>query len=224
MTCARPLSVRRIRKRSRPDSGLANSRPASPRTEILAAEDPTRYAPGSAHFLRETGTPAGEIGNLPISNVSFQTRQRVLRVGPAFACRPSPNGNTPPVEEPPRAHYARLDEIAWFARNSGKQKPDIPAILKEGPNLLLRRLEIENGASPKPGGLKQPNAYGLFDMLGNVREWTAGEWTGGSTADDPNSEDSSSTGKQRVIRGEQFLDACVPRSRLEPRPYGRNRT
>jgi formylglycine-generating enzyme required for sulfatase activity len=47
---------------------------------------------------------------------------------------------------------ATLDQIAWFTDNSGGQTHDV--------------------------GLKLPNAWGFYDMLGNVCEWCADEWVG----------------------------------------------
>jgi formylglycine-generating enzyme required for sulfatase activity len=51
--------------------------------------------------------------------------------------------------------YGPVDVIAWYARNSGAG--------------------AVAWGMPRPGGLKQPNSFGLYDMLGNVHEWNS-DW------------------------------------------------
>jgi formylglycine-generating enzyme required for sulfatase activity len=73
-------------------------------------------------------------------------------------------------------YYGNLDAIAWYDSNSGSKT--------------------------HPVGQKQPNGYGLYDMLGNVWEWCSdwyGEsYYGGSPAADPKG---PSSGQYRVVRG-----------------------
>ena len=75
------------------------------------------------------------------------------------------------------ARYGELDRIAWYARNTTGKLTQV--------------------------GLQQANAWGLHDMLGNVREWTA-DWYGayrtynGFASVDPSG---PSTGSLRVARG-----------------------
>jgi len=71
------------------------------------------------------------------------------------------------------ARYGPLDAVAWYNGNSG--------------------------GTTHPVGLKQPNAYGLYDMLGNVWEWTADNY--------------DAAGKYKVIRGGSwFYDSWFVRA------------
>ena len=76
------------------------------------------------------------------------------------------------------ARYGQLDAIAWYSGNSGNQT--------------------------HPVRQKRPNSWGLYDMLGNVKEWVA-DWyeknyyqTLPSPATDPTG---PASGVQRVLRG-----------------------
>src|SRR5262249_517351 len=79
--------------------------------------------------------------------------------------------------------YGELDEIAWYRRNSGEMLHDV--------------------------GVKQPNAWGFHDMIGNVWEWCWDVF------------DPTRYGPYRVFRGGGFADeprACRASCRRKSHP------
>jgi formylglycine-generating enzyme required for sulfatase activity len=113
-----------------------------------------------------------------------------------YACRAGTTGNFAGIN---------LDAMAWYANNSGRAGLDVPS---SGPG-YYRRL-TENGAQTHPVGAKLPNAFGLYDMHGNVWEWCQ-DWYHETYEGAPTDGSAWVTGDElashyRVLRGGSWAD------------------
>jgi formylglycine-generating enzyme required for sulfatase activity len=87
------------------------------------------------------------------------------------------------------ARYGELDAVAWYKANSAAGR---------------------GGPGTHPVATKQANGFGLYDMLGNVEEWTSDWYDAGYYAQSPAADPQGpATGKYRVQRGGSWFDMAA---------------
>jgi formylglycine-generating enzyme required for sulfatase activity len=132
----------------------------------------------------------------PVEKVSWTDCQEYVGKLNTLDPRPSPPGTFRLPTEAEWEYACRagttgayagiLDEMGWYDKNSGK--------------------------TTHPVGQKKPNAWGLWDMHGNVWEWCA-DWAGNYPAGPATDPAGPETGECRVMRGGSWnFDASICRA------------
>jgi len=156
----------------------------------IFCEETGRDKPGDSGWGR---------GNRPVINVSWQNADDFCKW---LSAKTGENVHLPTEAQWEYAcragttgdRYGKLDEIAWYYKNSkGKTHPVAQ---------------------------KKPNAYGLYDMLGNVREW-CNDFYGYYPEEAVTNPTGPESGKFRVLRGGSWMDfgegaRSADRNRINP--------
>ena len=114
------------------------------------------------------------------------------------------------------ARYGPLDEIAWYADNSGQHRLDSNSLWDEDQERYENRLNedqqqyykrlIANGDRAHEVAGKRPNALGLYDTLGNVWEWVNDWFDVLYYSHSPNTDPpGAQSGSMRILRGGSYL-------------------
>jgi formylglycine-generating enzyme required for sulfatase activity len=123
----------------------------------------------------------------------------------------------------------QLDNFAWFDRNSGVVEIDPLKLWNDEPvsDKVFAKL-IDIGCRPHPVGEKASNAWGFYDMYGNVREWCSNKY--GTYSNIRNLSENIygpdiTDGAGYVCKGGSFLDSsenCDSGYRYQVNPYEQN--
>jgi formylglycine-generating enzyme required for sulfatase activity len=127
--------------------------------------------PDPALFLGKDLNPGWNGKSMPVVNVNWTDAGRYCE---------AVSGRLPTEAEweyaaragSDEARFGRVQEVAWFASNSGDQWLEAESLRGDAHAQAL----ATNGNRPHDAGLLSSNSWGLTDMLGNAAEWVADDY------------------------------------------------
>lgn len=149
----------------------------------------SRYEVTQLQWFSEMGLNPSEFdkcgGNCPVENVSWDDAQR-------FIAKLNAKNDGFVYSLPTEAQW----EYAARAGTTGKWAGDLGSMAWYSDN---------SGGRTQPVGTKQPNAFGLYDMHGNVWEWCE-DWYGNYPRTPETDPKGPAKGKWRILRGGSWKD------------------
>jgi formylglycine-generating enzyme required for sulfatase activity len=161
------------------DNTCKNDERPSHRVRITKAIEMGKYEVTQAQWKAVMGTePSGGKGdNKPVENVTrdeaveFMTKLNAKNDGFRYRLPTEAEWEYAARAGSTGPFYGKLDEIAWHAGNAEDET--------------------------HPVGQKKPNAWGLHDMIGNVREWVSDTYNGNYYTQSPQDDPSGPAAGQR---------------------------